>query len=58
MTEATEMKKLMAGKNECGENVLYGEDDVKRITKTLQDNGWTRILIEYTDGFVEETYER
>lgn len=44
------MKSIMAGKNEHGEKV--------RVTKTMQDNGWIRVMHEHQDGTVEETYER
>ena len=47
---------ILTGINEIGEAVLVGEDEHVRITKTLQDNGWTRVIIEYEDGCVEEMY--
>ena len=52
------MNNIKAGKNECSENVIieYGEDC--KVTKTLQDNGWIRVIVEWNDGLVEELYER
>lgn len=48
---------LKAGRNEHGENVII-EDGVVKVTKTMQNNGWIRVTIEYDDGTVEELYKR
>jgi len=52
------MNNIMAGKNEHGENVIVINGEKVNVTKTLQDNGWTRVTYEYQDGTIEETYER
>lgn len=52
------MKNVMAGKNEHGENVIVIDGEKVKVSKTMQDNGWIRVMYEYQGGTVEETYER
>lgn len=46
------------GKNENGENVIYGIYSDCVITETYQHNNWTRKNAYHRDGRMEEWFEK
>ncbi len=51
-------KETFCGENENGEPVTISVFSDRITVVTAQSNGWNRINTYYSDGTIEETYEK